>query len=97
MEPTLRDTEYHTIKAPDQSEISRLIEELSIITGEVQDQALQLQERLRPVLRNEPAKDIAGSAEQSAQTDLGQFLTTVIDRLKSTNRTINDTRNKLEL
>lgn len=91
------DVDRRNIAVKKQStEVARLLDELSIAASVAFENVGSLSERLRPVLRNEPAsEELSGGFD--AQTDLGAFLGTIITRINATNAVITDTRNRLEL
>lgn len=79
-----------------QSEIARLLDQLSVASNNLFDNSVILTESLRPVLRNEPGS-ISESKTIDAATDLGGFLAMLIDRVNRNNDVIVDARNRLEL
>lgn len=83
-----------------QGEISRLLEELNIITMNLQGNVDALSDRLSLIKRNESTSiDAAEPSYEGydATTDLGQFLATLIKRAIQTNLCVLETNNKLEL
>lgn len=96
MEPTKPKFDTSTVAAP-QSEISRLLDELNIVSMDLQDNTASLIGTLRPIIRNEPSAEDNAAKGYDASTEMGQFLCTVITRLRAMNAAVNDTRSKVEL
>lgn len=97
MEPSKTQDARHATVAVPQNEIARLLDELNSVTINLQDSTDGLREELRPILRNEPTGDVLGKESREASTDLGSFLMSVIARVEATNRTVTDSRSRLEL